>query len=67
MTMNSWGELIELIDDGEEDREADPYWVPEDQRLDTDSEDPASNALGEDGAGADTGDDLDGWKPGDPV
>lgn len=42
---------------------ADKYWVPEYQRKDSDDDDPdgTSNALDDE-----TGDDLDGWKPGDP-
>lgn len=59
--LNAWGEPIEVEDDPTE-----RDYVPPDQRLDVD-EGPASDALGPDKDGVDTGDDLDGWKPGDPV
>lgn len=59
--LNAFGSPI--VDDGGDPD--DSYWVPEGQRFDTDVEDPESNALGPDGDGVDTGDDLDGWKPGD--
>lgn len=55
---NAWGEPVE------EHPEKDPWHVPEDKRLDEDfpDTDPTSNALDDV-----TGDDLDGWQPGDPV
>lgn len=55
MTLNVFGEPVEPEDPN------DPFWVPEDQRKDVD-EGPESDALDDL-----TGDDLDGWKPGDPV
>lgn len=57
-TRNAWGELVEV--EGEDD----DWFVPEDQRLNEDRpyEDPDSNAMDDE-----TGNDLDGWNPGDPV
>lgn len=57
MTSNVWGEPVEELED-------DPWFVPEDERLEEDlpDTDPTSNALDDE-----TGDDLDGWEPGDPV
>ncbi len=58
MTTNAWGQVVE------EHAEEDPWHVPPDERLDEDNPntDPTSNALDDE-----TGDDLDGWVPGDPV
>lgn len=55
---NAWGKSVE------EAPEEDPWHVPENERLDEDNPDtdPTSNALDDE-----TGDDLDGWEPGDPV
>lgn len=55
---NAWGEPVE------ESPEEDPWHVPKKERLDEDNPntDPTSNALDDE-----TGNDLDGWEPGDPV
>lgn len=56
---NAFGEQIEKTEDPDS-----PFYVPPEERVDDDSIDPdgVSNALDEK-----TGDDMDGWKPGDPV
>lgn len=59
--LNAWGESVPQDEDPE-----DLYYVPPEERVDVDSG-PASDALGADDHGIDTGDDLDGWKPGDPA
>lgn len=58
--IGAYGEPVEPEDPN------DPYWVPPEERLEND-DDPDASSLkpGEDGV--DTGDDLDGWSPGDPV
>lgn len=56
MTFSAFGEPIERIDDP-----TSPFYVPRDQQLDHDSG-PDSDALT-----PETGDDLDGWQPGDPI
>lgn len=55
---NAWGEPVEESD------EKDSWWVPKDERLEEDfpDTDPTSNAIDDE-----TGDDLEGWEPGDPV
>ncbi len=53
---NAWGEPVDP------ENPSDVYWVPEDQRKDTDTDDDLANALDDE-----TGDDLDGWQPGDPI
>lgn len=57
-TRNAWGEPVE------EEGEDDDWFVAEDQRLNEDRPhtDPDSNAMDDE-----TGNDLDGWNPGDPV
>jgi hypothetical protein len=57
---NAWGDPIAPEDPD------DPWWVPPAERKLSD-EGPESDALGPDADGMDTGDDLDGWKPGDPA
>lgn len=58
MPTNAWGDPVE------EQSDLDPWFVPEDQRLEEDfpTTDRSSNALSDE-----TGNDLDGWEPGDPV
>ncbi len=58
--LNAWGEPVEP-----DDADTNPYWVPEDQRQVTD-EDEGANALTDPLTG-EVDNDLDGWKPGDPV
>ena len=54
---NVWGEEVK------ERWRRDPWHVPKKQRLDRDQpHEKHDNALDDE-----TGDDLDGWKPGDPV
>lgn len=57
MTTNAWGDPVE------EDSTQDSWHVPEAERETEDFPDQwDSNALDDE-----TGDDLDGWEPGDPV
>jgi len=55
---NAWGEEVSPENPTEDS------WVPIEERKDSDDDDPDnnSNALDDE-----TGDDLDGWKPGDPI
>lgn len=55
MPLNAFGEEIEETEDPDS-----PFYVPPEDRLDYDTED--SNALDDK-----TGDDLEGWQPGDPA
>lgn len=57
MTVNVWGEPVD------EHSDRDPWWVAPSERLDHDEpDDPYADALDDE-----TGDDLDGWRPGDPA
>lgn len=58
--LNAWGEPIDPT------KPSPVYLVPEEERLDVDGG-PGSDALGEDDHEDDTGDDLEGWQPGDPI
>lgn len=56
---NAWDEEVGP------DHHEDVGWVAPEERETLDTDD--SNALGRDSDGVDTGDDLDDWKPGDPL